>query len=170
MGLILIKPGVLGGAFIAQMDIKTVTDSLSNMMRLGKIRISDIWEFRLLIEPNISRLAAERRTDWDLQQMEEMNVGREKAVKARKIPVVSNIDFHQAIAKATKNPLAILILDTLAEALIEEFKRLNFSLSDHQSIIHFHREILEHIKKRKSQQVAGVMEAHLLDVKKRLKI
>src|SRR4030067_1637872 len=69
MGLILIKPGVLGGAFVAQMGIKSVSDSLSNMIRLGKISISDIWEFRMLIEPNITRLASERRSDWDIQQM-----------------------------------------------------------------------------------------------------
>ena len=170
MGLITIRPGVAGGTFVAHMGIKSVSDSLSNMMRLGKISVSDIWEFRLSIEPTISRLAAERRTDWDIQQMEEMNSVREKAVKTRKIPVVSNIDFHLAIAHAAKNPLIILVMNTMAEILMEEFKRFNFSLSDHQSIIHFHREILECIKKKKPQRVSDLMLAHLQDVKKRLKI
>lgn len=170
MGLITIKPGVLGGAFVAQMGIKSVSDSLSNMVRLGKISISDIWEFRLSIEPSISRLAAERRADWDIQQMEEIISVREKALKARKSPVVSSIDFHQAIARAAKNPLLILLMNTIAEILMEEFKRLNFGWGDHQSIVKFHREIVECIKKRETQKIGEIMHAHLMDVKKRLKI
>ena len=170
MGLITIKSGVLGGAFVAEMGIKSVSDSLSNMMRLGKISIRDIWEFRLLIEPNICRLAATEWTDWDLQQMEEMISIREKAVKARKIPVVSDIDFHQAIARSTKNPLLILIMDAIGQSLLANFKRLNFSLSDHQSINKFHRKILECIKRKDAEKVGDLMQHHLTDVKQRLKI
>ncbi len=118
MGLITIRPGVSGGAFATQMGIKSVSDSLFNMIRLGKIGDADIWEFRLSIEPDMARLAAERSTDWDIQQMEEIVSIREKAIKARKTPVVSNIDFHQAIARATKNPLHILLMDTIGEILL----------------------------------------------------
>ena len=49
------------------------------------------------------------RSDWDLQQIEEMISLREKAVKAKKIPVVSDIDFHHAIARSTRNPLSATI-------------------------------------------------------------
>ena len=69
MGLIAIKSGVAGGAFISQMGTKSVSDSLSNMIRLGKINIRDIWGFRLLIEPNICCMAAKYRSDWDLKQL-----------------------------------------------------------------------------------------------------
>jgi DNA-binding FadR family transcriptional regulator len=170
MGLITIRSGVSGGAFVAQMGTKSVSDSLSNMIRLGKISDSDIWDFRLSSEPNMTRLAAERSTDWDIKQMEEIISMREKAIKARKIPVVSNIDFHQAIARATKNPLHILIMDAIGEILLESFKRLHFSLDDHQSIVKFHRKILECFKKKDIQQVGVLMTIHLKDVRERLKI
>ena len=170
MGLITIRAGVSGGAFVAQMGIKSVSDSLSNMMRLGKISDSDIWEYRLSVEPGLACLAAERCTDWDLRQMEDIMSVREKALKARKVPVVSNIDFHQAIARAAKNPLHILIMDAIGEILIENFKRYNFSLDDHRSIARLHRKIFECIKKKDPEQVHDVMQAHVTDVMKRLKI
>jgi len=170
MGLITIRAGVSGGAFVAQMGTKSVSDSLSNMIRLGKVSDSDIWDFRLTNEPNMARLAAERCTDWDIKQMEEIISVREKAIKARKTPVVSNIDFHQAIARATKNPLHILIIDTISEILLESFKRMHFSLDDHQSIAKFHRKILECFKKKETQRVGDLMFTHLKDVKERLKI
>jgi GntR family transcriptional repressor for pyruvate dehydrogenase complex len=170
MGFVTIRPGVSGGAFVAQMGTKSVSDSLSNMIRLGKIGDSDIWEFRMSNEPSMARLAAERSTEWDIKQMEEMISVRERAIKARKIPVVSNIDFHQAIARATKNPLHILIMDAIGEILLESFKRLHFSLDDHRSIAKFHRRILECIKKRDIQEVGDLIYSHLKDVKNRLKI
>ncbi len=172
MGLITIKPGVLGGAFVAEMGIKSVTDSLSNMMRLGKISLGHVWQFRLLIEPEMCRLAAKESTDRDFQQLEEIVSVREKAVRARKTPVVSDIDFHKAIARSTKNPLLILIMDAVGENLLETLKRLNFSfsLSDHRSINTFHRKILEGLKRKNAENVGTLMHEHLADVKQRLKI
>ena len=170
MGLITVKSGVSGGAFVSQMGIRSVSDSLSNMMRLGKINIKDIFEFRILIEPNICRLAAKRRTDWDLRQMEDMISELEKSVKCRKIPIVSSMDFHRIIAGAAKNPLSILIMDTIGEILLEEYKKLNFGLDDHKSILKFHKEIINCIKNKDTQKVGAIVEAHLKDFVKRLKI
>ena len=167
--MIAIKPGISGGAFISQMGIKSVSDSLSNMIRLGNISVSDIWGFRLLIEPNICCRAAQYRTDWDLKQMEDMITNLEKAIKSRKPPIVSNMDFHQIIARASKNPLSILIMDAIGETLLEVYKKFNFSLTDHKNILRFHKKIFECIKKKDTQKLGTFMEAHLMDNMKRLK-
>lgn len=169
MGLITIKPGVAGGAFVNQMTIKSVSDSLSNMIRLGNISVSDIWGFRILIEPKICCRAAKYRTDWDLKQMEDMITDLEKAIKSRKPPIVSNMDFHQIIARAAKNPLSILIMDTIGEILLEVYKKFNFSLRDHKNILRFHKKIFECIKKKDTQKIGRIMEVHLMDNMKRLK-
>ncbi len=170
MGLINTKVGVQGGAFVAQMGIKPISDYLANMMRLGRIGVADIWGFRLLIEPSMSRLSATERTDWDIEQMEYILSGREKAVKTRRVPVISDIDFHQAIARSTQNPLVILVMDAVSEILGVHLKQFTFSLSDHQSINKFHREILECLKDRDAERVGEIMQTHLTDVKKRLKV
>jgi DNA-binding FadR family transcriptional regulator len=169
MTLITIKPGVGGGAFVNQMSIKSVSDSLSNMIRLGNISVRDIWGFRLLIEPNICCKAAQYRTDWDLKQMEDMITNLEKAIESRRIPIITNMDFHQIIARASKNPLSILIMDTIGEILLEVYKKFNFSLTDHKNILRFHKKIFECIKKKETQKLGVLMKAHLMDNMKRLK-
>ena len=169
MALITTKPGVGGGAFVNQMTIKSVSDSLSNMIRLGNISVRDIWGFRLLIEPNICCMAAQARTDWDLKQMEEMIANLEKAIESRRIPIVTNMDFHQMIARASKNPLSILIMDTIGEILLDVYKKFNFSLTDHKNILRFHKKIFESIKKKDTQKLGALMKAHLMDNMKRLK-
>ena len=170
MGLISIRPGVLGGAFVAEMGIKSVSDSLSNMMRLGKISLKDIWQFRILIEPNMCRLAAAERSDWDLQQIEDVISLREQAVKAKKIPAFADIDFHHAIARATRNPLLILIMDAVGQSLFVNMKRLHLSLNDHISIVKFHRKILEALRGKEAEKVGELMSTHLADVSRRLRI
>jgi len=169
MALITTKPGVGGGAFVNQMTIKSVSDSLSNMIRLGNISVRDIWGFRLLIEPNICCMAAQARTDWDLKQMEEMIANLEKAIESRRIPIVTNMDFHQIIARASKNPLSILIMDTLGDILLEVYKKFNFGLRDHKNILRFHKKIFECIRKKDTQKLEALMKAHLMDNMKRLK-
>jgi len=169
MALITIKPGVGGGAFVSQMSIKSVSDSLSNMIRLGNISVKDIWGFRLLIEPNICCMAAQYRTDWDLKQMEDMIINLEKAIESRRIPIVTNMDFHQIIARASKNPLSILIMDTIGEILLEAYKKFNFSLTDHKNILRFHKKIFECIRKKDTQKLGALMKAHLMDNMERLK-
>lgn len=122
-----------------------------------------------MIEPNICSRAAKYRTDWDLKQMEDMITDLEKAIESRKIPIVTNMDFHQIIAKASKNPLSILIMDTIGEILLEVYKKFNFSLADHKNILRFHKKIFECIKKKDTQKLETLMEAHLMDNIKRLK-
>lgn len=170
MGLITIRPGIGGGAFVNQMGIKPVSESLLNMLRLGRIGIGEIWEFRLSIEPNIAFLAAERRDNWDLKQIDEINSIREKAIQGRKAPVISNIDFHQAVAKATKNSLIIMVIDSIAFILMEELKRFQFSLKDHQIIFKYHKDITECIRGKEPEKAKNLMYDHLMDVKRRLKI
>jgi len=170
IGFVTTRPGVLGGTFVVQMGTRSVSDPLFNMFQLGYITIGQIWDFRLLIEPSICRLAAQHRSDWDIKQIEDTVSIREKVVKHGKTPVISNIDFHQTVARATKNPIAVIILDALAGILMSEFKKLNFSINDHKSIIKFHRDIFECIKKKDARRAGDLMEAHLLDIKRRLNI
>ena len=139
------------------MGIKSVSDPLSSMLQLGNIKMSEIWEFRILIEPGISRLAAERRSDLDIKQIEDAVSVREKAMKNGKAPVISNIDFHQVVARAAKNPIAIMVLDALAGVLMSELKKFNFSMEDHKSMIKFHRNIFECLKKKDTEQIGDLM-------------
>src|SRR2546427_2252666 len=60
LGLLTIRRGAEGGAFIADIDHRPVMRSLSLMLRLGKTSNDEITEARLLIEPPIARLADPR--------------------------------------------------------------------------------------------------------------
>src|SRR6266571_89689 len=71
LGLLTIRRGAEGGAFIADIDHRPVMRSLSLMLRLGKTTNEEITEARLLVEPPIARLAARRARPEDIERLQE---------------------------------------------------------------------------------------------------
>src|SRR5947207_15344033 len=69
-GLLVIRRGKDGGAFVRDVDHGAVTRSLSLMLRLGKTSHRELTEARLFIEPPIARLAAASATRPNLDAIE----------------------------------------------------------------------------------------------------
>src|SRR5437868_11860093 len=57
VGLLRIRRGAEGGAFIAQFDHEPVRRSLSLVLGLGNSSHEEVTEARMLLEPSIARLA-----------------------------------------------------------------------------------------------------------------
>src|SRR5580692_12809086 len=58
-GLITVKRGAGGGAFVANSDhaLNALADSLTTVVRLGPAKSSDLTEMRSILEPEIAKLA-----------------------------------------------------------------------------------------------------------------
>jgi len=168
-GFIMVKPGAAGGAYVTSEGISSIANRLYDIMLMERISFDEILQFRLLTEPGMARLAAENRTEEDIEALDEMNRIREKAIKAGKIPIIVNIDFHQALAKASRNKMVSLLMDAVALLFNNEFKKMSLSLEDHSAILEAHKKLTRHIRNREGEKAAKVMYEHTLDVTKRLK-
>ncbi len=168
-GFIVVKPGASGGAYVRSEGMKSLANRLYDIMLMEQISFDEILQVRLLVEPGMARLAAENRTQEDIRELEELNHTREKSIKAGKIPIIVNIDFHQTIAKASKNKLVSLLIDAIAVLLNNEFKKMSLSLEDHQSILKYHKIITEHVRNRDGESASKAMQKHTIDVIKRFK-
>ncbi len=71
-GLIRIKLGVAGGAYVKQIDAEPVMQSLALLIRSGKVSPDHLAEFRIKIEGAIVELAAQRATAKDIEVMEDL--------------------------------------------------------------------------------------------------
>jgi len=126
---------------------------------------------RLLIEPEICRLAARERSEKDLanlaQVLEKM---REKISKGTLTNREDNA-FHLGIARAASNVILLSMVETLMslkeqilyEAIEVTAYRHNPKLNDMQLE---HERIFESIKNRKANQARDAMKRHLLRIKK----
>lgn len=169
MGLIIIKRGPLGGAYVTRRGISSLASTVADVVRMAEIDFEELSEMRLIIEPHMARLAAQNCTESDIEELEKQNHLREKAIDEGKIPIVVTINFHQAVARAAKNKMLRLVVDAIASILLDEFKKISLSLEDHRAILGFHKHLTESIRNHDAESAFRIMQEHITDVTKRLK-
>src|SRR5438094_1313881 len=115
-GLLVIRRGKDGGAFVRDVDHGAVTRSLSLLLRLGRTSHRELTEARMLIEPPIARLAALRARREDIVRLQGV-IAQEKIEAARRTgpfrPTASR--FHRAVADCTRNLPLIVLMNALAD-------------------------------------------------------
>lgn len=165
-GLVVIKPG--SGVFVTNGSSKTMSDSLYSLLRMQNTSISEMTEARLIIEPNIARIAAERATEADFQKLE-ANIREARRVSSGKTPsTAQNIDFHSMLAEMTHNTVIILTMKSLFEVLDTMF--LDFSgnvthrlrISRHS--LNQHVKILKALRERDPEKVYRLMFDHIVEI------
>ena len=116
-GLLELKKGATGGAFIREGGGDAVVAGLSDLYRLGNIRPEHLTEARILIGTEVARLACARRTAADLEALEQNVAEAEAASKAGDLGRRAEIhyEFHSLLARAAKNPVLIILTDALME-------------------------------------------------------
>ena len=116
-GLVELKKGATGGAFIRQGGGEAAVAGLSDLFRMGAIRPEHLTEARILVGTEVTRLACKRRTRPDLAALEANVSAAEAATEKRELArrAEINYEFHRLLARATKNPVLIVLTDALME-------------------------------------------------------
>jgi GntR family transcriptional repressor for pyruvate dehydrogenase complex len=125
-GIVELRKGRSGGAFITRGNPQVVSDSMADLLRLGDISWHHLTEARIWIEEVIVRMACARATREDIEALEE-NIRQammlfEKGQLMAKTDVL--IDFHNVLAKATHNPVLVMITRMLTDTLRYFTRRL----------------------------------------------
>jgi GntR family transcriptional repressor for pyruvate dehydrogenase complex len=166
MGLIDVRKGVGGGAFIVEVDEQVASRSLANYLYFKKLTIENLSELRRIMEPYAAARAAERISPSDLDTLQQLNDSTRANLKKKQWDQVSRdeIAFHRLIARQTDNPILILMLD-FVETLLEDFKKiLKPDAGFMASVLMAHEAILEGIADGNAALAAERMRAHVIDV------
>jgi GntR family transcriptional repressor for pyruvate dehydrogenase complex len=93
------------GTFVTSLDPELLAEPIDFLLRLDEHSIVDLFEARQVLEPRLARLAAQRATEADLRALESLS--REYYLKLGDFDECSRIDieFHQRIARAARNPI-----------------------------------------------------------------
>jgi len=167
-GLISIKRGAEGGAFIADFDHAPVSERLAFMLRLGRTSHQEVTEARLLLEPPVARLAARRAEEGDLAQLATLLRQQETAIKGGSDTRRFDLQFHRLVAQCAKNlPLAIL-MNSMADLAVEEVRRIDVTRDVDEHIVNYHGRIFDAIRRRDEDAAHRLMLRHIREVQARL--
>ena len=100
-GYIVTTRGSRGGSRVA--DAASLSRCWSQWMHEHVGELDDIFEFRSTVEAKLAALAAERRTDEDLQAMERAVAGERQPQEWSSL-FRTDIDIHRTIARAARSP------------------------------------------------------------------
>jgi GntR family transcriptional repressor for pyruvate dehydrogenase complex len=166
MGLIVLKKGSGGGAFIVEVEQHVATQNLANYLYFKKLTIENLSELRRILEPHAARCAAERMNGSDLKKLETINKQTANSLTRRDWDRVTQceIEFHRMIAHQTDNPILILILD-FVENLLDDFKKILKPDTDFMnSVLNSHETIYQAIADKNGDSAADEMLKHVLEV------
>jgi len=168
-GLLVIRRGKEGGAFVREVDHEPVTRSLSMLLRLGKTTHRELTEARLLIEPPIARLAARRATQSDIEAMGDLIDRHAAAIRGGDDPRKYDLQFHRAMAECAKNLPLTILMNSLADLMVEALSDVDIPLETRSRTVEFHRVVFDAIHKKDEERAFDLMQQHIGDVQKRLK-
>ena len=129
---------------------------------VGLERVLERLEARLLLEPGVARLAAERRHDADLDDLRRW-VDAERSARTAAAAHDASRGFHAALAAATRNEALVRIFDSLWIADVG--RRLLTSRRTQpewqDADVAEHDELLEAVEARDGDRAEALMRAHV---------
>jgi DNA-binding FadR family transcriptional regulator len=161
-GLVEIRVGAAGGAFVTAPSAAVVGQGISDMLLLSAVDPDEIAEARLIVELGTVALAVERATDEDIAALREVAEQAARAHERGKYDPALAREFHAQLARAAHNRAVDLIAATFSGPLsmhaVREREPAEWS---HARSIDEHTRLVEAIAKRDAELAREIMSEHL---------
>jgi GntR family transcriptional repressor for pyruvate dehydrogenase complex len=161
-GLVRIKTGRSGGAFVQRPGEDSVASSVSLLIRGRQIRMAALLETREAIEPVCAQLAAKYRTDDDLARLEEANEAISVESGSLASFLQANVDWHVAVAVASHNELLTGFMSALSRAIYASTDNQGFiDTAVRRTTVRAHRTITKAIRAQDADAAVRRMSRHV---------
>ena len=169
-GMISIKRGFGGGAFVAGFDhaLRALTDSLNTVVRLGQAGSGHLTEARTILEPEMARLATLRATEADLETIESVVRLQEEELRSGQLTRRHDMEFHRKVAYACHNPVLSIVVGAVDDSIRDPILRSNLTYDMRARIVGDHRTLFEAIRNRDDGLAYSLMKEHVVSVQHHL--
>jgi GntR family transcriptional regulator, transcriptional repressor for pyruvate dehydrogenase complex len=158
-GLVDIRPG--RGMTVSKPDGSAIVQHYSLMLGMNATTFQQLMETRLIIEVEVTALAATRRTDEDLAELR-ASVGRvERHMSDYQVCLEEDVRFHEIVTRAGGNPFFSWFMDPVNTCLRESYKDAGTYLASLPQTLAEHGAILEAIAAGDSNAAREASRAHL---------
>ncbi|WP_277677878.1 FadR/GntR family transcriptional regulator [Gracilibacillus dipsosauri] len=166
-GVVEIKRGK--GTYIKEdIDVNNL-ESLS-FLTDAKINAKDLYEMRLIFEPEAAYYATIRATDVELKRILEYGRQIEEKIKRNEDRTAVEQNFHKSIVKATHNEFMEKLMPVIYQAIDKGVilsKKKELAIKE---TINDHKMIMEFMKNRNPEGAKSAMKIHILHAMKELGI
>jgi GntR family transcriptional repressor for pyruvate dehydrogenase complex len=124
-GLVKVLTG--SGTYVSQMDPQVIMESIGLFVQQRTTSVDHLNEVRRMLDIEIAGLAAQRATPQDLNDMIRAIEDMDNSLDSPDEYIEADLAFHQALARATRNELFLLLLEVMVD-LLRASRRMIFQL------------------------------------------
>lgn len=163
-GLITIKPGPGGGPVVAGVEAREFGRMASLYFQVGRMTFSELMEARLVMEPVMARLAAERRDPRLVAELDRAVDDMQKVQLSNDTEYLStSADFHETVAGMSGNRILDLFGSALLELFYDRVSGMLFPVSRRSGIRDAHAAIAEAIRDGDADRAETLMREHMVE-------
>ncbi len=153
------------GTIVSGMGITALEGLITDVLRLEKHDFNSLVETRVLLETQAASMAATRRTEEDLWNIEKALAAYEHKAMQGQIAVEEDLMFHLKIAEASKNNVLKSLMLIITPDIVSSFTERRLC-EDGRSYLALeeHKVIFEHIREQNPLKAIEAMENHLGDI------
>lgn len=169
-GIIEVRKGKEGGAFILEPNHASLTRTISDLLRLGRVRLTDLTEARLCLEKDVVELAVGKATPNDIKRL---RVWIDKAFEKIQAGIPAseeNVAFHLCFAEIAGNPVLLMLLNSVMDLLLLFIKALNTDVETSRQVAQEHYDIVASLEEGDLERLTEVMDRHIRSSNRRLEL
>lgn len=148
------------GTFVTQ----AAFEQQSNFGQLADIKVNakDLYEMRLIFEPEAAYLAAIRGTDAEIKRILDFGEKIEQEIKSGQDRTDNEHLFHKAIAQATHNEFMNQLMPILYQAIAKGVTLSTMSQKAVTDTVGDHRMIMDFLEQRNAEGAKNAMKIHIM--------
>jgi len=153
-------------AVVGKLGAAPLDGFLANAVATRQLAVDEVLELRQAIEIAIAGLAARRRTDADIVELDR-HLARMRATVGRSGYLRHDLAFHRALARATHNPLFALLIESMREPLAASMRATHArrrSAREFAQAHATHEAICDAVRAGDAQAAENAMRAHFANV------
>lgn len=170
-GILEIKHGE--GIFLKKADANAILEPLAMIILLERDKIKNLLEVRKALEVESAGLAAERHRPDHLEKMKKALEEMEEDLVTGNTGEQADLGFHFAIAESTANPLLIMLMNTIHDAMNQTLRAtrklwMSSTSGTTRRLFEEHQEIYNTICAGDKEKAREIMYQHLHKVESEL--
>lgn len=162
LGLVQIRVGAAGGAFVTSPSTAIVSEALTNLMLLSSLTLEEVAEIRLLFELGSVALATARATEEDVARLKRRMRDARAALDDGTYERSMSLDFHLHIADIARNKAISLFADSFRGPLsMHQIRTREPTGTSFAVTVREHTGIVKAIEQRDTAEAQRRMAQHL---------
>ncbi len=160
----LVEPRQGAGTIVRETSVEALVNPFANALKRRQEMVSELLDFRKMLEPPLAARAAAHASPDDVSEMEEILQRQAEKQDQGEPAVAEDTEFHYSVALASGNSVVLKVLDIVMDQLRETRERSLQVEGRPQKSLAGHRRILTAIKRHDAEAAKAAMRRHIEDV------